>query len=137
VRETVMGLKFPNRTADHVAGWLQAWPEPALLNAPDVDLRRWLARCRPEHAAAVLELFEAEGYPPTLRARVNAVLAQRPPLAASDLAMKGAAIMEALGIGPSPKVGEATRFLLDAVLREPQLNTDAELRRLLEGWNRQ
>jgi tRNA nucleotidyltransferase (CCA-adding enzyme) len=42
--------------------------------------------------------------------------------------------MAALGVGPSPKVGEATRFLLERVLDAPELNTPERLRELLQGW---
>jgi tRNA nucleotidyltransferase (CCA-adding enzyme) len=39
--------------------------------------------------------------------------------------------MKALGVGPSPAVGDATRFLLDAVLDRPDLNTAEALETLL------
>ncbi len=39
--------------------------------------------------------------------------------------------MKALGVGPSPAVGEATRFLLEAVLERPELNTAERLEALL------
>jgi tRNA nucleotidyltransferase (CCA-adding enzyme) len=67
----------------------------------------------------------------SLGRRLAGILAARPPLAAKDLALNGAEIMNVLGVGPSPAVGEATRFLLDRVLERPDLNTAEELRELL------
>ena len=44
--------------------------------------------------------------------------------------------MSALGVGPSPQVGEATRFLVEQVLDEPARNTPETLRALLAEWSR-
>ena len=38
------------------------------------------------------------------------------------------------GVGPSPKVGQATKFLLEKVLDEPELNTPEKLRDVLRDW---
>jgi tRNA nucleotidyltransferase (CCA-adding enzyme) len=58
-------------------------------------------------------------------------MAAHPPLSARDLAIDGQRVMEVLGVGPSPAVGEATRQLLEAVLDDPSLNTREGLERLL------
>ena len=42
--------------------------------------------------------------------------------------------MATLGVGPSPIVGEATRFLLERVLDEPSLNEAETLKALLLSW---
>ena len=47
---------------------------------------------------------------------------------------RGTAIMAALGVGPSAKVGMATRFLLEQVLDAPELNTPERLREVLKSW---
>ena len=39
--------------------------------------------------------------------------------------------MATLGVGPSPLVGEATRYLVESVLDEPSRNTADALRALL------
>ena len=69
-----------------------------------------------------------------LQARVDGVLASNPPLRARDLALNGSRIMEVLGVGPSPVVGEATRHLLDRVLEHSGLNTEDGLSGLLRDW---
>jgi tRNA nucleotidyltransferase (CCA-adding enzyme) len=63
-------------------------------------------------------------------------LAQGPALDSKGLALDGSGIMAALGIGPSPKVGQATRFLLEKVLDEPALNHPEKLSELLQDWAR-
>lgn len=131
--ELVHRLKFPNKVATDVAHLVahQALPEPA---ASDVALRRWLSKVRLEAAEPVLELAGALGRAdPTLEGRLRAQIAARPPLTTKALALNGAQVMEALGVGPSPLVGQATAFLLERVLEEPSLNTPEALRRLLEG----
>ena len=65
--------------------------------------------------------------------RVAGIVAARPPLSAKELALNGGDIMKELGVGPSPAVGEATRFLLDRVLERPDLNTPEQLRELLRS----
>jgi tRNA nucleotidyltransferase (CCA-adding enzyme) len=45
--------------------------------------------------------------------------------------------MRVLGVGPSPTVGEATRFLIDQVLEDPSLNTPQRLTELLGKWARE
>jgi tRNA nucleotidyltransferase (CCA-adding enzyme) len=71
------------------------------------------------------------------RERIVRLLAQNPPLSAKDLALDGNAIMRVLGVGPSPAVGEATRFLVEQVLEDPSRNTAPRLADLLEEWARQ
>jgi len=134
VRDRVARLKFTNRTAATVAAYLTHWPQPEWLDASDAQLRRWLAAASPPLVPALLDLFEAQGNDKTLRGRVEALLAARPALDVSALALSGSQIMSALGVGPSPEVGKAARYLLDAVLDKPELNSEQELTRLLASW---
>ena len=126
-------LRLPGRTVETVRALL-AHPLPAEASAwTDGELRRWLVRLGPERWNLARALAAATGADPdgTLGERLARVVAARPPLSAKDLALDGAAIMRALGVGPSPAVGEATRFLLNAVLDRPELNTPDALERLL------
>jgi tRNA nucleotidyltransferase (CCA-adding enzyme) len=126
-------LRLPGKTLETVRALL-AHPLPAEASTwTDAELRRWLVRLGPERWELARALAVATGADPAgaLGERIAAILAARPPLAAKDLALNGAAIMTALGIGPSPAVGEATRFLLDVVLERPELNTPELLERLL------
>ena len=124
-------LRLPGRTLETVQALL-AHPLPAEAST-DAELRRWLVRLGPERWELARALAVATGADPAgaLGERIAAIVAARPPLAAKDLALKGAAIMKALGVGPSPAVGDATRFLLDAVLDRPELNTAEALEALL------
>ncbi|MGZ3461115.1 MAG: hypothetical protein ACXU86_21720 [Archangium sp.] len=66
--------------------------------------------------------------------RLHALAAAKPPLTSKDLALNGGAIMAALGVGPSPIVGEATRFLLEQVFDDPSRNEAEKLKELLRNW---
>ncbi|MGZ6060515.1 MAG: CCA tRNA nucleotidyltransferase, partial [Myxococcaceae bacterium] len=126
-------LRLPGKTAETVRALL-AHPLPAEASAwTDGALRRWLVRLGPERSELARALAQATGADPagTLGERLGRIVAARPPLTPRDLALDGAAIMKALGVGPSPAVGEATRFLLEAVLERPDLNTAEQLEALL------
>jgi putative nucleotidyltransferase with HDIG domain len=70
----------------------------------------------------------------SLEVRARKLLEARPALQAKDLAIGGREVMEALGIGPSPVVGEALRHLLELVLEEPAKNEAGALLEALRGW---
>ena len=128
-------LRLPTKVVETVRALL-AHPLPREASGwSDADLRRWLVRVGPERWELGRALAAATGADPggALGQRLERILAQRPPLSARDLALDGAAIMRTLGLGPSPAVGEATRFLLDAVLDRPELNTADSLERLLRN----
>lgn len=134
-REVVLRLKFPNKVADETAALVlrSALPSPT---ASDPELRRWLSKLEAVRAAPLLALHEARGtLPAGLRARVEAILASSPPLTTRQLALDGKAIMAALGTGPSPAIGHATRHLLELVLEEPARNTAEGLLSALKGWS--
>jgi tRNA nucleotidyltransferase (CCA-adding enzyme) len=126
-------LRLPSKVVETVRA-LGAHPlGPDASTWSDGELRRWLVRLGPDRWELARALAEASGVDPdgALGRRIAAIVAARPPLAAKDLALNGAEIMKALGVGPSPAVGEATRFLLDRVLERPDLNTPEQLRELL------
>jgi tRNA nucleotidyltransferase/poly(A) polymerase len=55
-------------------------------------------------------------------------------VARTELALGGAEVMAALGIGPGPRVGKALQHLLERVLDDPSENTPERLRAALERW---
>lgn len=130
-RDLVLRLKFPNKVADE-AGALAAETTLPAIDATDADLRRWLARLTEARALPLFAVHQAlhpgDG---ALQRRVEALLATHPPLTTKALALDGKGIMEALGTGPSPLVGQATRYLLDAVLEDPSRNAPEALQALL------
>ena len=133
-REVMIRLKFPNRTAEETAALVLRAELPA-IDVDDAALRRWLARLEASRAPQLLALHEARGSAPAgLRGRVDAVLATNPPLTTRQLALDGKAIMAALGTGPSPAIGHATRHLLELVLDDPSRNSAQALTTALKAW---
>ncbi len=133
-REVVVRLKYPGRVAELV-GALAAQPELPRGDASDAALRRWLSHLTAARAGPLLAVHRALGSAPAgLQARVEALLAAAPPLTSRELALDGKALMEALGTGPSPLVGQATRFLLEVELEDPSQNTPEGLRAALRGF---
>jgi tRNA nucleotidyltransferase (CCA-adding enzyme) len=148
IRELIQRSKFPNAVADAVSLRVASVPNaPADPARSDADLRRWAASVGSANVEPVLEivlaLARAEAGPQraanvsALQNRLHAILEARPPLSPRELALHGQEIMVALGVGPSPAVGEATRFLFDQVLERPDLNAPEALRKLLAGWRKQ
>lgn len=133
-RELMMRMKFPNKTCDEAGALVThaALPDPS---STEPQLRRWLARIEAVRAGPLLSLHDARGsLPAGFRARVEAILGTNPPLTTKQLALDGKAIMKALGTGPSPAIGHATRFLLEFVLDDPTKNTPDSLTAALQAW---
>jgi tRNA nucleotidyltransferase (CCA-adding enzyme) len=127
----VARLKFPSKTIDLVKH-LVAHRHLPPSSATDADLRRWLAKVGLDAFSLVLDAARALGREEVqLAQRIRTIAAARPPLSSKDLALDGRAIMQVLGVGPSPAVGIATRKLLEAVLDNPEQNTPEKLKDLL------
>jgi tRNA nucleotidyltransferase (CCA-adding enzyme) len=126
-------LRLPAKTMETVRALLAHPLPPDASTWSDAEVRRWLVRLGPERWELARALASATGADPdgAVGRRVADIVAARPPLSAKELALNGADIMKELGVGPSPAVGEATRFLLDRVLERPDLNTPEQLRQLL------
>jgi tRNA nucleotidyltransferase (CCA-adding enzyme) len=142
VRAAALRLRFPNRVADLTASLAREAAEGIPAATPGGELRRLLARLRPDNVpaleAVVLARAEAAGEGARARefaGRLREEAARRPPLDAKALALDGAALMRGLGVGPSPLIGEASRFLLDCVLEDPAENTPERLTALLAAWS--
>lgn len=125
-------LKLPSRERDFYAHFLLLDAAPLLESAGEPKaLRRLLAA----HGEALLLTLlsvgehaaqrEADGRAADfLRTRqaLAAVIAERPPLTAAELALTGKELMKELAIAPGPQVGVLLRGLLEAVLDEPARN---------------
>lgn len=137
-REAVLRrLRLPAKTVEEIRALLS---HPVPSNAAgwtDSDVRRWASALGRERVEDALALAAAKGLPAAqkVRARVQELLARSPPLTVRELALDGRGVMEALGVGPSPVVGEATRFLLEEVLTAPERNTEEALRQALRDWS--
>ncbi|NMO15495.1 [cytidine(C)-cytidine(C)-adenosine (A)]-adding enzyme [Pyxidicoccus fallax] len=143
-RDIGLRLKFPNKVADLVALLVEHAKLEERVGEADPALRRLLARVGLAQLPQLLAVARArvsvrapERLPEVeaLAARLEALAAAKPPLSAKELALTGGDIMATLGVGPSPIVGEATRFLLDSVLDDPALNTADTLRARLKEWH--
>ncbi len=104
----------------------------------DAAVRRWLRRVGEEAVADLFDLRIADmlgnglktGFPgqlEPLRRRIERVRAEAHALHVCDLAVDGADVMRALGIGPGPEVGAALAGLLEEVLEDPARNTRERL----------
>lgn len=137
-RDALMRLKFPNKVAEEAAALAKITELPA-PTASDAELRRFLAKItidRGAHACAMHHALTDDSRELAITIdRLLPVIHARPPLTAKDLALDGKAIMTTLGVGPSPAIGQATRFLVDQVLDEPARNTPEQLTKLLHGWS--
>ncbi|HEY8211332.1 MAG TPA: [cytidine(C)-cytidine(C)-adenosine (A)]-adding enzyme, partial [Myxococcaceae bacterium] len=131
-------LTYPNKVIDQVVQLRRHPLRPGSASWTDAQVRRWVAAIGRELVPAAIPVTEAVFgmNARDLQARVDGVLASNPPLRARDLALNGSRIMEVLGVGPSPAVGEATRYLLDRVLEHPEHNTEAGLGELLRDWSK-
>lgn len=141
-------LKYPTKTIEHIKSLVAEHALDEIREWSPAEIRRLAARVGetllhelllltqanrsargPDEQAALQRLGELES-------KVKAVLSEGPPLSVKALGIGGQEIMKILCIGPSPLVGEATRFLMDIVLEEPKANTPGELARLLQAWAR-
>jgi hypothetical protein len=146
--EILERLRFPRKTTETVASLVRHHLINPLEVGSDADLRRFAAKVGAENLEIHLQLAEANRRARgkcmeeelkrvgALRSRITAVLSCSPPLTIQALALDGSAIMRILGVGPSPVVGEATRFLMDRVLEEPALNSGEALTEVLRDWVR-
>jgi tRNA nucleotidyltransferase (CCA-adding enzyme) len=152
VARILFDLRLSRRVADeagalarlHACGRRGETPaEPA----GGVALRRWLSEGGRERWPSLIALRAAEASALPARDRRRALrrvrvlawaiereLAARPPLSLGELAVDGRALIEIVGAGPGPWVGEALRHLLERVLEEPSLNGTAELGALARRW---
>lgn len=142
-RDIGLRLKFPNKVADLVALLVEHAKLEARVGEADPALRRLLARVGLPQLPQLIAVARArigvrapERLPEleALFARLEALAAAKPPLSAKELALTGGDIMATLGVGPSPIVGEATRFLMESVLDDPALNTAETLKARLKEW---
>jgi tRNA nucleotidyltransferase/poly(A) polymerase len=139
-------LRFPRERVTRVERLLQLHPLDAHLSPGHVQRRR--VRRTGQELRDLLALRAAEievrgeGEEARLRlARLRAAidrversgeLEQR----RTALALDGSAVMEHLGCGPGPRVGQALRHLAARVAEDPACNEPDALRAMLDAWQR-
>ena len=149
-RDRLRALRFPNDVVDAVSQLVflhlrfhgygdDVWTDAAVRRyvrdaGPLLDQLNELTRCdcttRNERRARMLAArMDA------LEARI-AELREREELAAIRPDIDGNRVMELLGVGPGPVVGEALAMLLEARLDEGPLGVEEAERRVREWWSR-
>ncbi|HEY3447560.1 MAG TPA: CCA tRNA nucleotidyltransferase [Myxococcales bacterium] len=137
-------LRHPRAVIDRTAALVRFESYALKAYADDAGLRQALSPVGRVFIEDVLALGAAEARASgdaSLRAtceetsrRTQAVLDARPALTVGELALNGKAVMAILGGGQGPLVGEALRYLLGEVLRDPAANVPATLENLLQKW---
>lgn len=131
-------LRFPGALRAEVVHLVREHMFEYRAEWSDAAVRRWVRRVG---EAAVADLFDLRiadmlgnglktGFPAQLeplRRRIERVLAGAHALRVGDLAVDGRDVMESLGLGPGPAVGEALEALLEEVIEEPGRNTRERL----------
>lgn len=144
-KDVLARLRFPTKVIETVTHLVREHLFDETVTWSDAALRRFVARLGEPLLDPFFAYVEADRSTRTdgaqrrakvkvLQGRIEDLLAQKPPLNAKALALNGNQIMTVLGVGPSPAVGEATRYLLEHVLEDPGLNTADGLSRLLRKW---
>lgn len=118
------GLRWSNKERDDVA--LARASRSAATISTDLAARRFLRRSGVD-AFWILGLLEAAPDADlaslrALRERLAQILERRDPLDLKSLAITGADVMSASGLGPGRYVGEVLETLLDEVLQDPAAN---------------
>jgi tRNA nucleotidyltransferase (CCA-adding enzyme) len=130
--ELLLRLRFSNDERARVVALVRSQSAFFPPDAPPAGIRRWLRDIGPDLVPDLFRLRLAlgagavpgRGVPPDLKARrrlVGAVMATRPPLALSQLAI-GGDDLKAIGVEPGPGLGQLLRRLHDVVLEDPGLN---------------
>jgi tRNA nucleotidyltransferase (CCA-adding enzyme) len=136
-------LKFPTKVVERVRLFVTHAALERHVGDSEPALRRLLARVGLANVEPLTQVARARiqvreparlAELEALFGRLLALVAAKPPLTSKDLALNGGAIMASLGVGPSPIVGEATRFLVEQVLDEPARNQPEKLKELLGDW---
>ena len=121
--------------AEHMFHYTPEWSDAAV--------RRFLRRVGPDLVDDLFELRLADlagkGTGPVetgdleeLGGRIEAVTRREDALRIGDLDIDGRTVMEHLGLGPGPEVGQVLGRLLEAVIENPELNRRETLLALLE-----
>lgn len=110
----------------------------------DKAVRRLLSRLGPENVEYFLTLQRADilaGSPAKqkrlpdvsrLEANMKRILAGNPPLLEKELALTGQEIMDYLQLPPGKDVGKIKKRLFEAVIDNPELNNQADLKSMLK-----
>lgn len=145
VQDALERLRYPRRLCESVAVLVREQAFARRTYETDAAMRRAIvaaggAAAIPKLAALqraeaiATEAPELALTAGEVEAHARRVLAENPPLTPGELAIGGKEIMDAIGKGPGPYVGDAMRHLLDCVLEDPSLNDPDKLLEILREW---
>jgi tRNA nucleotidyltransferase (CCA-adding enzyme) len=131
-------LRFPGATREAIVHLVREHMFDYRGEWSDAAVRRWVRRVGEDSVADLFDLRIADllgnglkaGFPvqlEPLRRRIEDLLAREHSLHVADLAVDGRDVMETLGVGPGPVVGETLEALLEEVLERPECNTRERL----------
>lgn len=112
------------------------------INYPKINPAKLLARVGKENIEALFTLQEADAKGGSgrstegideMRRIVNQALAEKRPFSRADLAITGKDLLE-IGVTPGAEIGRILDKLLDAVIKNPQLNTKDQLLTLADPF---
>ncbi len=147
VQDALERLRYPRKLCETVAALVREQGFARRQFSDDAAMRRAIVAAGKSLVPQLVALVRAEAvatgkpelalHADEVEAHARRVLAENPPLSAGDLAIDGKEIMDAVGKGPGPYVGDAMRYLLDRVLEDPTLNRPEVLHDLLREWSQQ
>lgn len=130
-------LKFSNFEIDYVANLISNHMFNYSSEWSDSAVRRFIKRVGIDNIKDLFALRKADmramnreaqsSYLDELGDRIKKVVEDENALDVRDLKINGQDIMDALNIGPGPKVGEILNYLLEKVIEEPMLNEKEKL----------
>jgi tRNA nucleotidyltransferase (CCA-adding enzyme) len=145
-RDVLERLRYPRELQNKVASLIEHHMFNITEEWSDSAVRRFMVRAGENNLDDLLALREADGLSrgdasvkaqnEMIRARFERVLASEAALKIKDLAVGGREVMETLGIGPSPEVGEILQKLLEVVLENPEYNTRERLTELVRDFRK-
>jgi len=104
------------------------------LREDDLPLERWARFRLADQSGKGFGAEPCQAEHEALLARLQALAAQRPPLAIQALALDGRELMALAGRKGGPWLGQLQQFLMEAVLEDPDRNQPGPLRELAGGW---
>ena len=131
-------LKFSRSDREHVTHLVKQHMFHYTEDWSDAAVRRFMKRVGVEFLDDLFELRQADVLAHgaggdasqnlgELERRIRAVQAREEAVTVADLAITGQEIMQALKLGPGPKVGQILNDLLEQVLEDPDRNTEGRL----------
>ncbi|MEM5947758.1 CCA tRNA nucleotidyltransferase [Spirochaetia bacterium 38H-sp] len=131
-------LKYPNSTIEKVTHLIQNHMIKYTEDWTDAAIRRHITRIGKDNLDQLLELLKADRWGITgtktkvtdieaLRYRINTELNKSNALTIKDLKINGNTLQETLEIPAGPWIGKILKYLMEAVLDDPKLNTKEKL----------